>query len=83
MDISEVIQKSEALNVSSQDRQIISELIDLKTNENMKEVLSAINSLRSDIDTKFDSVEMRIKTLYWILGVCVVPVLVYVFKSFF
>ena len=49
----------------------ILKLIDLKTNEDMKEVINSINLLKESIKHLEDKNAERSKTLYWILGVIV------------
>lgn len=66
-------------NLPVESRSAIAELIDLKTNENMKELLAELKN----VDSKLTSMDMRLKTLYWVIGVIGVPIVIYVFTNFF
>ena len=57
--------------ISAEQRKAILKLIDLKTNEDMKEVINSINLLKESIKHLEDKNAERSKTLYWILGVIV------------
>ena len=57
--------------IPAEQRKAILKLIDLKTNEDMKEVINSINLLKESIKHLEDKNAERSKTLYWILGVIV------------
>ena len=61
--------------IPAEQRRAILKLIDLKTNEDMKEVINSINMLKESVDKSIKHLEdkntERSKTLYWILGVIV------------
>lgn len=81
MDLNEVYREIEALPINN--REAIVGLINTKTNEDMKEVLQEIRSLKADmdnrfaaidskftaIDSKFTAIESRFKTINWVLGI--------------
>lgn len=74
MDLNEIYREIEALPINN--REAIVGLINTKTNEDMKEVLQEIRSLKSDmdnrfaaIDSKFTAIESRFKTINWVLGI--------------
>lgn len=57
--------------IPTEQRKAILKLIDLKTNEDMKEVINSINLLKENIKHLEDKNAERSKTLYWVLGVIV------------
>ena len=57
--------------IPAEQRKAILKLIDLKTNEDMKEVINNINLLKESIKHLEDKNAERSKTLYWVLGVIV------------
>ncbi len=61
--------------IPAEQRKAILKLIDLKTNEDMKEVINSINMLKKTVSKDIKHLEdknaERSKTLYWILGVIV------------
>lgn len=61
--------------IPAEQRKAILKLIDLKTNEDMKEVINSINMLKETVSKDIKHLEdknaERSKTLYWILGVIV------------
>jgi hypothetical protein len=52
-------------NLDNKQKSAILELIDLKTNQDMREVISEIRLLKSDMDTKFSAIDTKITTLQW------------------
>ena len=59
------------VEIPTEQRKAILKLIDLKTNEDMKEVINSINLLKENIKHLEDKNAERSKTLYWVLGVIV------------
>ena len=61
--------------IPAEQRKAVLKLIDLKTNEDMKEVINNINMLKETVSKDIKHLEdknaERSKTLYWILGVIV------------
>ena len=57
--------------IPAEQRKAVLKLIDLKTNEDMKEVINSINLLKESIKHLEDKNAERSKTLYWVLGVIV------------
>lgn len=61
--------------IPAEQRKAILKLIDLKTNEDMKEVINSINMLKETVSKDIKHLEdknaERSKTLYWVLGVIV------------
>jgi hypothetical protein len=57
--------------IPAEQRRAVLKLIDLKTNEDMKEVINSINLLKENIKHLEDKNAERSKTLYWVLGVIV------------
>lgn len=61
--------------IPAEQRKAVLKLIDLKTNEDMKEVINSINMLKETISKDIKHLEdknaERSKTLYWVLGVIV------------
>ena len=61
--------------IPAEQRRAILKLIDLKTNEDMKEVINSINMLKETVSKDIKHLEdknaERSKTLYWVLGVIV------------
>jgi len=57
--------------IPAEQRKAILKLIDLKTNEDMKEVINNINLLKESIKHLEDKNAERSKTLYWVLGIIV------------
>ena len=61
--------------IPAEQRKAVLKLIDLKTNEDMKEVINNINMLKETVSKDIKHLEdknaERSKTLYWVLGVIV------------
>jgi len=57
--------------IPAEQRKAVLKLIDLKTNQDMKEVINSINLLKENIKHLEDKNAERSKTLYWVLGVIV------------
>ena len=61
--------------IPAEQRKAVLKLIDLKTNEDMKEVINSINMLKETVSKDIKHLEdknaERSKTLYWVLGVIV------------
>lgn len=61
--------------IPAEQRKAVLKLIDLKTENDMKEVINSINMLKESVDKSIKHLEdknaERSKTLYWILGVIV------------
>ena len=61
--------------IPAEQRRAILKLIDLKTNEDMKEVINSINMLKETVSKDIKHLEDKnaehSKTLYWVLGVIV------------
>ena len=61
--------------IPAEQRKAVLKLIDLKTNEDMKEVNNSINMLKETVSKDIKHLEdknaERSKTLYWVLGVIV------------
>ena len=61
--------------IPAEQRKAILKLIDLKTNEDMKEVINSINMLKETVSKDIKHLEDKnaeiSKTLYWVLGVIV------------
>ena len=61
--------------IPAEQRKAVLKLIDLKTNEDMKEIIKSTEMLKESVDKSIKHLEdknaERSKTLYWILGVIV------------
>ena len=57
--------------IPAEQRRAILKLIDLKTNEDMKEIIKSNEMLKESIKHLEDKNAERSKTLYWVLGVIV------------
>lgn len=61
--------------IPAEQRKAVLKLIDLKTNEDMKEIIKSNEMLKESVDKSIKHLEdknaERSKTLYWILGVIV------------
>ena len=61
--------------IPAEQRKAVLKLIDLKTNEDMKEVINNINMLKETVSKDIKHLEdknaERSKTLYWVLGIIV------------
>ena len=57
--------------IPAEQRRAILKLIDLKTNEDMKEIIKSNEMLKESIKHLEDKNAERSKTLYWVLGIIV------------
>ena len=57
MNFTKINENSELLNADENQKKAIFALIDLKTDENMKEVIMVIQNLESKFDTRFSVLE--------------------------
>ena len=57
--------------IPAEQRKAVLKLIDLKTNEDMKEIIKSNEMLKESIKHLEDKNAERSKTLYWVLGVIV------------
>lgn len=60
-----------ASEIPAEQRRAILKLIDLKTNEDMKELIKSNEMLKESIKHLEDKNAERSKTLYWVLGAIV------------
>lgn len=78
MNISEITQ--EINKIPQEQREAVSNLIDLKTNENMEKVIQEIrrledkfdnkfSAMEGKFDAKFEAVDSKFSTIFWILGI--------------
>ena len=63
MNLTKINENAELLNADENQKKAIFTLIDLKTDQNMKEVILEIRALRSEMDARFDTLESRLSTL--------------------
>ena len=54
--------------IPAEQRKAVLKLIDLKTNEDMKEVINSIKHLESSNNAKFNAIESQIRILIWVIG---------------
>lgn len=64
----------------AEQRTAILKLIDLKTEQDMKEVINSIKHLENKFENKTNSIENQIKMLFWALGIIIT--LIIAFKIF-
>lgn len=63
MNLTKINENAELLNGDENQKKAIFTLIDIKTDQNMKEVILEIRALRSEMDARFDTLESRLSTL--------------------
>lgn len=54
--------------IPAEQRRAVLKLIDLKTNEDMKEVINSIKHLENSNNAKFNAIESQIRILIWVIG---------------
>ncbi len=86
MKTTDVQREVSKLNLPDEQKSAILALIDLKTDSDMKEVISEISRLRADmdakfsgIDSKFKSIDVQLRVLFWLIGFLIVLVSIYRF----
>ena len=63
MNLSEINENAELLNADENQKKAIFTLIDLKTDQNMKEVIMVIQNLESKMEARFTTIDARFDTL--------------------
>ena len=86
MKTTDVQREVSKLNLPDEQKSAILALIDLKTDSDIKEVISEISRLRADmdakfsgIDSKFKSIDVQLRVLFWLIGFLIVLVSIYRF----
>ncbi|QHN64526.1 hypothetical protein [Bergeyella cardium] len=60
----------------------ILKLIDIKTNEDMKEVIQTIKHLENRVDSQINRVDSQIKIILWVLGIIITLIVSIILKMF-
>jgi len=63
MNFTKINENFELLNADENQKKAIFALIDLKTEQNMKEVIMVIQNLESKMEARFDTLQSRLSTL--------------------
>jgi hypothetical protein len=75
MNISEVNDSLERITLPANQKRPILQLIDTKTNNNMKEVIAEIKQLEVKIQMIHDKLSNEIKVVYWVVGIAMAVIL--------
>jgi hypothetical protein len=72
MSLKETNRKIKNLNIPEKDKDAFLELIDLKTNQDMKEVIAEMRNFKSELNTKLDTSIVSLKNentfIKWLIG---------------
>ena len=60
----------------------ILKLIDIKTNEDMREVIQTIKHLENRVDSQINRVDSQIKIILWVLGIIITLIVSIILKMF-
>lgn len=69
MDLSELNSSLENLDLADDEKKAILQLIDLKINNDMKEVIAELKRLESKMDLNQGKHSNELKIVYWIFGI--------------
>ena len=67
MDINDLSKEIEKLPKA--ERESILRIIDIKINNDMEKFISEIRSFESKIENKFENVNSRLSTVFWVIGI--------------
>jgi hypothetical protein len=79
MDISEVNSGLEKVSLPGEQKRAILQLIDVKINNDMKEVIAKMDQVEKQLETKIQMTQEKhsneIKTVYWVIGIAMAVIL--------
>jgi len=78
MNISEVNDSLESIALPANQKKPILQLIDTKTNNDMREVIAEMRRLEDKIQMVHDKLSNEIKVMYWVVGIANAIVLLFV-----
>ena len=81
MNISDVGGSLENISASPEQKKAILQLIDVKVNSDMKEVITKLNELEGKIQMVHDKLSNEIKVVYWVVGIAMAVILFVVSKK--
>lgn len=69
MDLTKINDASDQLD--EKNKKAILDVINLKVEDDMKDVLTKMDNMFAKIDSRFEHMESRISTVYWVIGLAV------------
>ncbi len=69
MKTSEIQKQLKKLNIDNHTKEAITTLIDIKTENDMREVIKEIGALKNTFESKFNVLDNRISNFKWTVGV--------------
>jgi len=81
MNISEVSDGLEHISLPMDQKKAMLQLIDVKINNDMKEVISELKHLESKIQMTHDKLSNEIKIVYWVIGIAMAVMVFIVAKK--
>ncbi|HTI94203.1 MAG TPA: hypothetical protein VL727_26600 [Puia sp.] len=81
MNISEVSDGLEHISLPTDQKKAMLQLIDVKINNDMKEVISELKHLESKIQMTHDKLSNEIKIVYWVIGIAMAVMVFIVAKK--